>query len=81
MKTGRATVSMAVITVLCVAAITTVIATTTAAREKADPDPIKSLAAGNTAFAVDLYGKIRGNAGNIFLSPYSISSALGMIKV
>jgi serpin B len=30
------------------------------------------------AFAVDLYGQVRGEKGNLFFSPYSISSALAM---
>ena len=33
---------------------------------------------GNTAFAVDLYQRERTSAGNLFFSPYSISSAMGM---
>ncbi|MHC5038770.1 MAG: serpin family protein, partial [Planctomycetota bacterium] len=33
---------------------------------------------GNTAFALDLYGKLREQAGNLFCSPYSISTALAM---
>ena len=33
---------------------------------------------GNTAFALDLYGKLKKNQGNLFLSPYSISTALAM---
>lgn len=36
------------------------------------------LAAGNTAFALDLYQYVRGQSGNIFFSPYSISIALAM---
>ena len=38
----------------------------------------KSVVAGNTAFACDLYGKLKGQEGNLFLSPYSISTALAM---
>jgi serpin B len=34
---------------------------------------------GNTAFALDLYGKLRQRPGNLVLSPSSISLALGMI--
>jgi serpin B len=34
--------------------------------------------AGNTGFAVDLYGKLRTSEGNVFFSPYSISTALAM---
>jgi serpin B len=33
---------------------------------------------GNTQFAADLYGKLAAVEGNIFCSPYSISSALAM---
>ena len=33
---------------------------------------------GNNRFAVDLYGKVRDRPGNLFLSPYSISTALAM---
>jgi serine protease inhibitor len=36
------------------------------------------LAADNTAFAVDLYHQLRGAEGNLFFSPYSISTALAM---
>ena len=39
------------------------------------PGPIVE---GNTAFALDLYAKLRAKPGNVFYSPYSISSALGM---
>lgn len=33
---------------------------------------------GNTAFALDLYGRLKTNPGNLFFSPYSISTALAM---
>lgn len=33
---------------------------------------------GNTAFALDLYSQLKGNEGNLFFSPYSISSALAI---
>ncbi len=33
---------------------------------------------GNTAFAFDLYGRLRPQTGNLFLSPYSISTAFAM---
>ena len=36
------------------------------------------IAGSNNAFAFDLYGQIASNPGNLFLSPYSISSALAM---
>ena len=33
---------------------------------------------GNTEFALDLYSRLRGEDGNLFISPFSISSALAM---
>ncbi len=33
---------------------------------------------GNTAFALDLYQKLKGQPGNLFFSPYSISASLAM---
>jgi serpin B len=41
-------------------------------------EALAELAAGNGAFAFDLYQAIRGQEGNLFLSPYSISVALAM---
>jgi serpin B len=38
----------------------------------------EALADGNTAFALDLYGKLGGEPGNMFYSPHSVSSALAM---
>jgi serpin B len=40
---------------------------------------IKSAVGGNTAFALDLYRVLNKQPGNVFLSPYSISTALGMV--
>jgi len=37
-----------------------------------------SVVEGNTAFALDLYGHLKGTSGNLFFSPYSISTALAM---
>jgi serpin B len=48
-----------------------------AADEK--PDTAK-LVAGNTAFGCELYGELKSEAGNLFLSPFSISTALGMAE-
>jgi serpin B len=39
---------------------------------------IESLAAGNSAFALDLYGQLKTTDGNLFFSPYSISTCLAM---
>lgn len=37
-----------------------------------------ALSTGNTLFAVALYGQLAGREGNLFFSPYSISTALAM---
>jgi serpin B len=41
---------------------------------KPSADPVKA----NTAFALDLYNKLKTAEGNLFFSPYSISTALAM---
>jgi len=41
-------------------------------------DDTKALVEGNNAFALDLYAKLREQEGNLFFSPFSISTALGM---
>ncbi|MCI5118423.1 MAG: serpin family protein, partial [Candidatus Electrothrix sp. LOE1_4_5] len=38
----------------------------------------KILVQDNSAFAMELYQKLRASDGNIFFSPYSISTALAM---
>jgi serpin B len=43
------------------------------------PEDLAALVRGNSAFAFDLYRKIRGDSGNLFFSPYSISAALAMV--
>jgi len=43
----------------------------------ADSD-LSAVVKGDNAFAFDLYAKLKTNPGNIFFSPYSISSALAM---
>ncbi len=43
-----------------------------------DPKAIDTLVMGNTEFAINLFGKIKGKEGNLFLSPYSISTVLAM---
>lgn len=37
-----------------------------------------ALVRGNNQFAFDLYARVRAREGNVFFSPYSISTALGM---
>jgi serpin B len=50
-----------------------------AAAEKAPPKAdTKAVVEGNTQFALALYGKLRGREGNLFCSPFSISTALAM---
>lgn len=36
---------------------------------------------GNSSFAIELYGKLKERKGNLFFSPYSISSALAMTSL
>jgi serpin B len=38
----------------------------------------EAVVAGNTQFALDLYARLRTEDGNLFLSPYSVSTALAM---
>jgi len=45
------------------------------AAETTDTAPVVSA---NTAFATDLYAKLKSENGNLFFSPYSISTALAM---
>jgi len=42
------------------------------------PAVIKNIVQGNSAFAVKMYHELGASEGNLFFSPYSISSALGM---
>ena len=46
------------------------------------PDPnktdVENLVSGNNTFALDLYRSLKNTSGNVFYSPYSISSALAM---
>lgn len=45
---------------------------------QATPQDLTELIEGNSSFAFDLYQKIRSDSGNLFFSPYSISTALAM---
>ncbi len=47
------------------------------AHAEENPD-VSSLVKGNTQFAFDLYGELKEKKGNLFFSPYSISTALAM---
>jgi serpin B len=39
---------------------------------------IAPVVAGNAKFALELYGQLRTRPGNVFFSPYSLSTALAM---
>jgi serine protease inhibitor len=45
---------------------------------KKDRSSLVAVMQGNNAFALGLYQKLRATTGNLFFSPYSISTALGM---
>jgi serpin B len=47
-------------------------------RKGAAGNDVAAVVKGNTEFALSLYGKLRGQSGNLFCSPYSISTALAM---
>ncbi|NQT32605.1 MAG: serpin family protein [Candidatus Omnitrophica bacterium] len=51
---------------------------TAAIINNSNAEEIKTLAEENNSFALDLYGKLKTEEGNIFFSPFSISSALAM---
>jgi serpin B len=42
------------------------------------PADVRTLVQGNNDFALDLYARLRAKEGNLFYSPYSISTALAM---
>ncbi len=51
------------------------------AADKTDPKPdIQPAVNGDTQFALDLYAQLRSQDGNLFFSPYSISTALAMTR-
>ncbi|MBW2984535.1 serpin family protein [Candidatus Woesearchaeota archaeon] len=45
---------------------------------KATAEGVKTVVDANNQFALDLYSKLKGEGGNVFFSPYSISTALAM---
>src|SRR5271163_2409881 len=61
---------------LCAAIVLLALAAASAGMAAESP---QELAAGNNAFALDLYAKLRTTDGNLFLSPYSISTCLAMV--
>jgi serpin B len=61
-----------------VSGLSFVLLTAVTARAADVPAERSALVKGNTRFALELYQKLRVQEGNLFLSPYSISSALAM---
>ena len=53
-------------------------AATAADEPPAWSDDMQAVADGNNQFALELYGKLRGEKGNIIFSPYSVHIALAM---
>jgi serpin B len=41
---------------------------------------VRPLAKGQTAFAIDLYGRLKAGGGNVLFSAYSIQTALAMVR-
>src|SRR5277367_4012443 len=48
------------------------------ATAQTEPDT-SAVAQGSTAFALDLYSRLRDQPGNLFFSPYSVDTALAMV--
>jgi serpin B len=64
---------------ICVLTIlTATICTTSNSFGTADKVDTQNLVGGNTTFALELYNSLREQEGNLFFSPYSISTALAM---
>ena len=73
---GRSAVLEVTLLLVCVlTAVFSGFGTRASAIDKADID---SIVAGNNSFAFDLYRQLARDKGNLFFSPYSISSALAM---
>jgi serpin B len=64
---------------ILIALCLTGLATMTHAQTSQPSADVKTLASDTDAFAADLYGRLASEKGNLFLSPYSIKSALGMV--
>jgi len=45
---------------------------------EAQSEQSEALVEGNTAFALDLFSQLKANSGNLFFSPYGISTALAL---
>jgi len=62
--------------VLCVLLVLVSVGSSPTEMQDAAPPPdLKPVVEGNCAFAMDLYAHLKDSDGNLFLSPYSISTA------
>jgi len=68
---------MKTITYIMITAVLVSAAGVCFAEAKTD-DSVEMIVSGNTAFAFDLYAQLKDEDGNLFFSPYSISTALAM---
>jgi serpin B len=65
-------------TVCTITILIVTVCTSSSALEPPDAVDAEHLVKGNAAFALDLYSALHKQEGNLFLSPYSISTALAM---
>jgi serpin B len=61
-----------------IAVISCVFATALSISSAEEKPVLNDIVAGNNAFAIELYQKLKNAEGNLFFSPYSISTALAM---
>jgi serpin B len=77
-KDGSVSLVMRTLMAVCAAIVGMSVLLVSMPAEANDASPTEALVNSNTAFALHLYGQLRGQEGNLFLSPYSISTALAM---
>jgi serpin B len=65
---------------VCVLALLAATGPAARAADDPPPSPEQQVARGNTRFAFDLYGRLRKQDGNLFLSPASVSAALALVQ-
>ncbi len=61
-----------------ICAVILAVSASPASAEQQTDLPLNTLVKGNSAFAVKLYQQLTAAGGNLFFSPFSVSSALGM---
>jgi serpin B len=62
----------------CVVLLAGALAAPAAAADAPKNPDVAAVVQGDTQFALELYARLRGREGNLFFSPYSISTALAM---